>query len=58
MSNIHKRGFASFSLEKRKEVAAKGGRTAQQLGKAHAFSHEEAVLGGKKGKKKRKEIIL
>lgn len=52
MSNIHKRGFGSFSPEKRKEIARKGGKAAAIKGASHRFTHDEAVAAGKKGKKK------
>lgn len=45
-----KRGFASFTSEKRRTIARIGGLSAL---KRHKFTHEEAVLAGKKGKKKR-----
>ena len=44
-----KRGFASMSPEKLKEIASKGGKTAHQMGKAHLFTKEEASAAGKKG---------
>lgn len=49
MSNIHKRGFASMSPERRREIAAKGGKTSHARGVAHEFTSEEARLAGKKG---------
>lgn len=51
MSNAAK-GFASLSPEKRKQVAALGGKAAHASGKAHKWTHEEAVLAGKKGRRK------
>ncbi len=36
---------------KRKAIAGQGGRTAHRLGRAHQFSHEEAVAAGSKGGK-------
>jgi hypothetical protein len=51
MSNIHKRGFASMSAERRRDVASKGGRRAHELGTAHQFNSEEAQSAGKKGGK-------
>lgn len=44
-----KRGFACMSPERRREIASKGGRHAQAMGRAHRFSHEEAVAAGQKG---------
>lgn len=38
-----KRGFAGMSVEKRTAIAAKGGRRAQALGRAHKFTSEEAM---------------
>ena len=43
------RGFASMNPQKQREIAAKGGREAHAQGKAHEFSHEEAVIAGRKG---------
>lgn len=50
------RGFASLSTEKRKQVAALGGRSAHAKGKAHIFTHEEAIEAGKKGRKNARNI--
>ena len=44
-----KTGFARMDPEKRKELARRGGQTAQRLGKAHKFTREELSKGGKKG---------
>ena len=44
-----KTGFALMAPEKRKEVARRGGQTAQRLGKAHKFTSEEVSKGGEKG---------
>lgn len=52
-----KRGFASMSQTKRSAIASKGGITAHKLGKAHTYSHEEAVEAGKKGGRARKKSI-
>lgn len=46
------RGFASFDKDKLKAAASSGGKRVQALGKAHKFSHEQAVAAGKKGKRK------
>jgi len=43
------RGFRSLSAEKRREVASKGGKAAHAMGKAHVFTHDEAVAAGKIG---------
>jgi len=54
-----KRGFATLSKEKRVGLAAKGGKQAHKLGKAHTFSEAEArkwgSVGGRAGKLKREE---
>jgi len=44
-----KQGFASMSIEKRREIAARGGRETHRLGKAHRWSKEEARIAGHKG---------
>lgn len=49
---IKNRGFASLTPEKRKAIASLGGKAAHKKGVAHKWTHEEAVLAGKKGKKK------
>lgn len=51
MSNTAKRGFASLTPEKRKEIAASGGRASHAKGKAHEWTHDEAVAAGKKGRR-------
>ncbi len=43
------RGFRSMSPERRREIASKGGKAAHAAGKAHVFTHEEAVAAGRKG---------
>lgn len=43
------RGFAAMSLEKRKEIASKGGRAAHAKGTAHEFTSEEARAAGIEG---------
>ena len=47
--NTSKRGFASMSEEKVKEIASKGGKAAHQKGTAHEFNSEEAREAGRKG---------
>ena len=42
-------GFASMPIERRTEIARKGGVAAQATGKAHRFTTEEAQAAGKKG---------
>jgi general stress protein YciG len=46
MSNVHKRGFASLSPERRREIASLGGKSARR---AHRWSAEEARKAGRKG---------
>ena len=51
MTEIRKerRGFASMSPEKQREIASKGGRAAHQKGTAHEWSSDEARDAGRKG---------
>jgi general stress protein YciG len=44
-----RRGFAALSIEKRREIASKGGRAAHAQGKARQFTGDEAREAGKKG---------
>ncbi len=44
-----RRGFASMSAEKQREIASKGGRAAHQKGTAHEWTSEEARTAGRKG---------
>ena len=44
-----RRGFASMSPEKKREIASKGGKAAHALGTAHKWTHEEAQAAGRKG---------
>lgn len=44
-----RRGFASMSPEKQREIASKGGRAAHQKGTAHEWNSEEARTAGRKG---------
>jgi len=48
-----KRGFASMDPNKQRAIAAKGGKSAHILGKAHKFNSEEARAAGKLGGKSR-----
>lgn len=50
-SNIHKRGFASMSPERRVEIAAMGGKAAHAKGTARVFTTAEARKAGAKGGK-------
>jgi len=52
MMNVERkerRGFASMSPEKQREIASKGGRAAHQKGTAHEWTSEEARSAGRKG---------
>lgn len=42
------RGFAAMTLQKRREIASMGGRTAHANGTAHQFTSAEASAAGKK----------
>ena len=44
-----RRGFASMSPEKQREIASKGGRAAHQKGTAHEWTPDEARNAGRKG---------
>ena len=44
-----RRGFASMSPEKQREIASKGGRAAHAKGTAHEWSSHEARDAGRKG---------
>ena len=44
-----KRGFASMTLEKRREISKMGGISAHQQGVAHKWTNEEAKVAGSKG---------
>jgi general stress protein YciG len=44
-----RRGFASMSPEKQREIASKGGRAAHQKGTAHEWTSDEARVAGRKG---------
>lgn len=44
-----RRGFASMSPEKQREIASKGGRAAHMKGTAHEWTSEEARHAGRKG---------
>ena len=49
MERKERRGFASMSREKQREIASKGGRAAHQKGTAHEWTSEEARSAGRKG---------
>jgi general stress protein YciG len=44
-----RRGFASMSAEKQREIASKGGRAAHMKGTAHEWTSDEARKAGRKG---------
>jgi hypothetical protein len=44
-----RRGFASMSSEKQREIASRGGRAAHQKGTAHEWNTDEARSAGRKG---------
>jgi general stress protein YciG len=44
-----RRGFASMSPEKQREIASKGGRAAHMKGTAHEWTSTEARAAGQKG---------
>ena len=44
-----RRGFASMSPEKQREIASKGGRAAHEKGTAHEWTPDEARAAGRKG---------
>jgi general stress protein YciG len=61
-SKYARRGFASMDKEKQRLIARRGGLSAQEQGKAHQFTSEEASragkLGGiKAGGKNRKRVV-
>lgn len=49
MNTTTKRGFASMTPDRIKEIASKGGKAAHAKGVAHQFNSEEAKLAGRKG---------
>lgn len=49
MMNTDKRGFASLSRARLREVAQQGGQAAHRKGTAHEFTVEEARAAGRKG---------
>jgi general stress protein YciG len=44
-----RRGFASMSPERQREIASKGGRMAHEKGAAHKWTVDEAREAGRKG---------
>jgi hypothetical protein len=49
-----RRGFASMTPERRREVASNGGRMAHKQGVAHRWTQEEASRAGKKSQSLRR----
>jgi general stress protein YciG len=45
----HRRGFASLSKERRREIARMGGKAAHEQGTAHEWTSAEARTAGRKG---------
>ncbi len=48
-SGRSRRGFASMSATKQREIASKGGKAAHAKGTAHEWTSEEARVAGRKG---------
>lgn len=48
-SGKSRRGFASMSVEKQREIASKGGRAAHKKGTAHEWNSREAAEAGREG---------
>jgi len=46
-----RKGFAALSPERRKEIARQGGKKAQETGRAHRWTSDEAREAGRKGGK-------
>lgn len=47
--NRKKRGFGALPVERQREIASEGGRSAHQQGKAHEWTSEEARAAGRIG---------
>ena len=43
------RGFGGMTMERRREISSKGGKTSHANGTAHKWTKEEARIAGKKG---------
>lgn len=54
MSGKSRRGFAGMTAERRREIAAAGGRAAHSRGTAHEFTSETAKEAGRKGGRAKK----
>jgi general stress protein YciG len=46
---IQDRGFASMDPNVQRRIASKGGKVAHLRGHAHEWTHDEAVIAGRKG---------
>lgn len=58
LSPQKRKGFASMTPERRREVASRGGKEAHRKGTAHKWTAETAQLAGRKGRavaRKRKD---
>lgn len=55
--NIKRRGFASMSFVRRKQISSMGGRASHARGTAHEFTPEEAKIAGRKGGRKRSKSM-
>ena len=44
-----KRGFGGMSPEKRRAIQSRGGKAAQETGRGHRWTAEEARVAGRKG---------
>jgi len=54
-SGTSRRGFASMSQDKQREIARKGGIAAHKKGTAHEFTPSEARAAGAKGGRARQK---
>lgn len=52
-----RKGFASMSPERMREIASAGGKSAHAMGRAHRWTSEEASEAGKKGGAKTAERV-
>lgn len=52
------KGLASLPPERRREIASKGGKRAQELGTANRFTKESAAAAGRKSVESRRRMIL
>jgi hypothetical protein len=49
VSNQHKKGFASMTPERRKELATKGGKSVSPVNRAFSKDRDLAAKAGRKG---------